>query len=89
MSLFKFTLKSKDAAVLQAQTFQIKKLCNPLCLEILGPVNCTKKTDTLKKQYLLFKTDSQHRADLLALLDTFEPAKKVTVKLSADPYDFY
>ncbi len=89
VSLFKFTLKSKDAELLQQQTFQLKKLCKPLCLEILGPVNCTKKTDTLKKQYLLFKTDNQRRADLLALLDTFEPAKKVTVKLAADPYDFY
>ena len=33
--------------------------------------------------------DNQRRDDLLALLVTFEPAKKVTVKLAADPYDFY
>ena len=42
-----------------------------------------------KKQYLLFKTDEDRRADLLAALDCFEPAKKTMVKLAADPYDFY
>ena len=87
--LFKMTLKAKDRILLDAQTTRLKQLCTPLCTEILGPVWCAKKTDTLKKQYLLFKTDAPRRADLLALLDSFEPAKKVTVKLAADPYDFF
>ncbi len=87
--LFKMTLKAKDAQLLQSETNRLKKICTPLSAEILGPVWCAKKTDTLKKQYLLFKTDEARRADLLAVLDNFEPAKKVTVKLSADPYDFY
>ncbi len=87
--LFKMTLKAKDIQLLQSETNRLKKLCAPLCNEILGPVWCAKKTDTLKKQYLLFKTDETRRADLLALLDGFEPAKKVTAKLAADPYDFY
>ncbi len=89
VQLFRVTLKSKELDLLHAQTARLKKLCAPLSSEILGPVWCAKKTDTLKKQYLLFKTDEARRADLLAALDTFEPAKKVTVKLSADPYDFY
>ena len=87
--LFKMTLKSKEMPLLQADTTRLQKLCTPLCLEILGPVWCAKRTDTLKKQYLLFKTDEARRADLLAALDTFAPSKKVTVKLAADPYDFY
>lgn len=87
--LFKMTLKAKDRALLDTETARLKALCKPLCTEILGPVWCAKKTDTLKKQYLLFKTDASHRADLLAALDRFEPAKKVTVKLAADPYDFF
>lgn len=87
--LFKMELKSKDMALLTGETARLKQLCAPLVLDTLGPVWCAKKTDTLKKQYLLFKTDEARRADLLAALDTFEPAKKVTVKLAADPYDFY
>ena len=57
--------------------------------EILGPVWCAKKTDTLKKQYLLFKTTEEKRAQLLAEVETFVPAKKVSLKITADPYDFY
>ncbi|MCQ2410948.1 MAG: primosomal protein N' [Elusimicrobiaceae bacterium] len=87
--LFRVTLKSKDTDLLKAETARLRRLAAPLSLDVLGPVWCAKKTDTLKKQYLLFKTDEARRADLLALLDRFEPAKKVTVKLAADPYDFY
>ena len=87
--LFKMTLKSKEADLLNTATEVLRAAAAPLALEVLGPVWCAKKTDTLKKQYLLFKTDDARRADLLALLDTFDPGKKVTVKLSADPYDFY
>lgn len=86
--LFKMTLKAKDVALLNRETARLKKLAQSLCSEILGPVWCAKKTDTLKKQYLLFKTDNEKRADLLALLDSFEPEKKVTAKLAVDPYDF-
>ena len=87
--LFKMVLKCKDTELLQSETNRLKNLCTPFSSEILGPVWCAKKTDTLKKQYLLFKTDDDRRADLLAVLDSFEPAKKVTLKLAADPYDFY
>ena len=87
--LFKMTLKTKETALLNAEVLRLKKLCASLATEILGPVECTKKTDVLKKQYLLFKTDDKRRADLLAALDSFEPAKKTTVKLAVDPYDFY
>ena len=87
--LFKMTLKAKDAGLLNHETQRLKKLATALSLEILGPVWCAKKTDTLKKQYLLFKTDEKRRADLLALLDSFEPAKKVIGKLTVDPYDFF
>ena len=87
--LFKVTLKANVFDDLKNATEKLRRLATPLALEILGPVWCAKKTDTLKKQYLLFKTDTARRADLLALLDTFEPGKKVTLKLAADPYDFY
>lgn len=87
--LFKVTLKAKQVENLNQATENLRRQAAAFCLEVLGPVWCAKKTDTLKKQYLLFKTDDSRRADLLALLDTFEPGKKVTVKLAADPYDFY
>lgn len=87
--LFKVTLKAKEMDDLTKSTEQLRQLAAPLCLEILGPVWCAKKTDKLKKQYLLFKTDEPRRADLLAALDSFDSGKKVTVKLAADPYDFY
>ncbi len=87
--LFKLTLKAKETDLLQQEAARVRALATPLSLEVLGPVECGKKTDTLKKQYLLFKTDEDRRADLLALLDSWEPSKKVTLKLAADPYDFY
>lgn len=87
--LFKMTLKAKDMALLHVETARLKSQVSALCTEILGPVWCAKKTDTLKKQYLLFKTDEARRADLLAALDVFGPVKKVSAKLAADPYDFY
>lgn len=87
--LFKVVIKAKDADLLNAETLRLKRLGAKFSTDVLGPVWCAKKTDTLKKQYLLFKTDDARRADLLAELDSFIPAKKVTIKLSADPYDFY
>lgn len=87
--LIKVLIKAKDSALLNAETVRLKRLGTGRALEVLGPVWCAKKTDTLKKQYLLFKTDKARWLDLLAVLDAYEPAKKVTVKISADPYDFY
>lgn len=87
--LFKVVIKAKDTALLNAETARLKRLNDKLATEVLGPVWCAKKTDTLKKQYLLFKTDNARRAALLAELDSFVPSKKVTIKLAADPYDFY
>jgi len=87
--LFRMTLKSKDEALLKSETARLRREVAKHCTAVLGPVWCTKKTDTLKKQYLLFKTDTARRADLLAALDRFAPVNKVSVKLAADPYDFY
>lgn len=87
--LFKVVIKAKESDLLNSETARLKRLGAKLSLDVLGPVWCAKKTDTLKKQYLLFKTDDTRRADLLAELDSFIPAKKVIIKLSADPYDFY
>ena len=52
-------------------------------------VRMTQLRDKLKKQYIVFKTDETRYLDLLAQLDSFEPAKKLTVQISADPYNFY
>ena len=83
------TIKAKDSAVLQAQTERLKEVGKDRATEILGPVWCAKKTDKLKKQYLLFKTDTARYLDLLAQLDSFEPGKGASVQVSADPYNFY
>ena len=56
---------------------------------MLGPVSCGKKTDTLKKQYLLFKVDDKNYLDVLAQLVSFVPAKKAAVQVTDDPYNFY
>ncbi len=87
--LIRVTIKAKETDVLCAQTEQLKKLGEGRALEILGPVWCAKKTDKLKKQYLLFKTDEARYLDLLAQLDSFEPGKGCAVQVSADPYNFY
>jgi len=87
--LIRVTLKAKELDVLLAETERIKELGKDRCTEILGPVWCAKKTDKLKKQYVIFKTDDAHYLDLLAQLDSFEPAKHCTVQISADPYNFY
>lgn len=87
--LIRVTIKAKEMELLKAQTDQIKKIGENKTSEILGPVWCAKKTDVLQKQYLLFKTDQTHYLDLLACLDKFEPVKKVTVQVTADPYNFY
>ncbi len=83
------TVKAKDSTVLQAETARLQALGQGRTTEILGPVWCAKKTDKLKKQYLLFKTDGTRYLDLLAQLDSFEPVKKAGVQISADPYNFY
>lgn len=87
--LAKMLIKAKDADVLAAETARIKRLAAPLVCQTLGPVWCAKKTDVLKKQYLLFKTDEARWLELVAALDSFVAVKKASVKLSADPYDFY
>lgn len=87
--LIRVTLKAKELDALQEQTERIKELGQGRCMEILGPVWCAKKTDKLKKQYIVFKTDVARYLDLLAQLDSFEPAKRVAVQISADPYNFY
>ncbi len=87
--LIRVTVKAKELDLLQAETARLKAVGQGKCLEILGPVWCAKKTDKLKKQYLLFKTDAARYLDLLAQLDSFEPAKGVSTQISADPYNFY
>lgn len=87
--LIRVTLKAKELDLLQAETARIKQVGEGRTLEVLGPVWCAKKTDKLKKQYLLFKTDETRYLDLLAQLDSFEPTKKVTIQVTADPYNFY
>lgn len=86
--LIRVTVKAKDFDLLNKDTARLKSLATQ-GTEVLGPVWCAKKTDTLKKQYLLFKTTRANYLDLLAQLDSFVPSNKVTVQLTADPYTFY
>ncbi|MBR2082616.1 MAG: primosomal protein N' [Elusimicrobiaceae bacterium] len=87
--LIRVTVKAKEFNLLQTETARLKVLGKDRTLEVLGPVWCAKKTDKLKKQYLLFKTDEPRYLDLLAQLDSFEPAKRVSIQVTADPYNFY
>jgi len=89
IKLIKLLLKNKDKTLLQAETSRIMSVAAPFAMEILGPVLTGKKTDILKKQYLLFKTTSHQYPDLVKVLDQLEVTKKIEVKIVADPYDFY
>ncbi len=87
--LVKVLVKSKDKTLLQAETARIMSAAAPFAMETLGPVRTGKKTDALKKQYLLFKTLPEKYHGLIAALDGLKPSKKTDFKLTADPYDFY
>lgn len=89
VKLVKVLLKSKDRALLEAETARVMSAAAPYCRETLGPVRTGKKTDTLKKQYLLFKTGADGYAQLMQTLDGLKPSKKTDFKVIADPYDFY
>lgn len=87
--LIKAVIKAKDFNLLQQETRHVRNLAQKACREVLGPVWCAKKTDILKKQYLLFKVDAANYLDVLARLDSYVPAKKTTLQISADPYNFF
>lgn len=87
--LIRVTVKAKEETLLHAETARIRKIGTGQVLDVLGPVWCAKKTDVLKKQYLLFKVDETNYLDVLAQLDSFVPVKRVTVQITDDPYNFY
>ena len=89
IQLVKVLIKSKDPTLLQAETARLMSAAAPLSQEVLGPVKTGKKTDVLKKQYILCKVSAEKYQPLLQLLDTWKPAKKTELKITADPYDFY
>ena len=88
--LVRATLKNKDPKALCAQAAHLKSIFKQRAQEILGPVPCGKKTDTLKKEYLLFKLTDEQYFPAVEVLDSLSTQnKKQPLKLSADPYDFY
>ena len=89
VQMVKVLLKSKDLTLLQAETARVMSAAAPFCAGTLGPVRTGKKTDTYKKQYVLFKAADGQYAALVAALDGLKPSKKTDFKLIADPYDFY
>lgn len=89
VKMVKVLIKSKDKSLLQAETARIMSIAAPFVLETLGPVSTGKKTDIVKKQYLVFKTDSQKCNFLVNELDRLKASKKTEFKITVDPYDFY
>ena len=88
--LVRVTLKNKEYKELEKQSARLKALFKGCALEVAGPVSCGKKTDKLKKQYLLFKLTQEQYFPAVAALDRLSAQeKKYPFKLSADPYDFY
>lgn len=88
--LVRVTLKNKEYKELDKQSARLKALFEGCALEAAGPVSCGKKTDKLKKQYLLFKLTQEQYFPAVAALDRLSAQdKKHPFKLSADPYDFY
>ncbi len=89
IKMAKILLKGKDATLLEAETSRLMTIAAPYCLDILGPVKTGKKTDILKKQYLLCKATTEKYPALIGALDAVKPSKKTDFKLLPDPYDFY
>lgn len=89
IKLVKVLIKSKDPTLLKAETARLMSEAAPFVCETLGPVRTGKKTDVLKKQYLLFKTNPSQYEALISVLDRLNPSKQTDFKLVADPYDFY
>ena len=52
--LLRVTLKAKETDLLNAETHRLKQTCKNWATEILGPVWCAKKTDTLKNILAMF-----------------------------------
>ncbi len=89
VDLVKVLVRSKDAALLAAETARILSAAAPFCQNTLGPVRSGKKTDVYQKQYLILKAAPGKYQDLVHALDTLPPVKKADFKVIADPYDFY
>ncbi|MBR3632405.1 MAG: primosomal protein N' [Elusimicrobiaceae bacterium] len=89
VQLIKVLIKSKDMTLLQSETSRLMTAGAPISLEVLGPVKTGKKTDVLKKQYVLYKVSAEQYPQLIHLLDSWQATKKVDIKVTADPYDFY
>lgn len=89
VKLVKVLVKSKDNVLLNSECARLMSAAAPYCFETLGPVRTGKKTDALKKAYVLFKTDAEKYPALVSALDQLAPSKKTDFKLTADPYDFY
>ena len=87
--LIKAVIKAKDLKLLQQETLRLRRMVQKQCVDVLGPVWCAKKTDTLKKQYLLFKVTDEHYLDVLAQLDSVVPSPKTALQITADPYNFF
>ena len=87
--MVKVLIKAKDATLLEAETARVMSAAAPYCTDVLGPVKTGKKTDTLLKQYILFKTSADKYAALVRELDQIKSSKKMDLKVFADPYNFY
>ena len=63
--MVKVLVRSKDQTLLQAETARLMSQAAAHAKETLGPIRTGKKTDTLKKQYVLFKTSAEQYAALV------------------------
>lgn len=88
-ALIKVVVKSKEEGLLNQEIAKLTNAFKKTAADILGPVRTGKKTDALKKAYLIFKFTPETYVARVCELDQWLPAKKVSIKLDADPYDFY
>ncbi|MDR0292099.1 MAG: primosomal protein N' [Elusimicrobium sp.] len=85
-ALTRLTAAAKNAAEAENVLEEIKTAAGNFG-EILGPIPCGKKTDKLKKKYILLKNIPLKK--LREILSAAKPRKSVKLKTSADPYSFF
>ncbi|WP_428898263.1 primosomal protein N' (replication factor Y) (superfamily II helicase) [Parelusimicrobium proximum] len=88
VDVIKITLAAKDIKDVDTVAEMIKNEARALAnTETTDPVKCGKKTDKLKKKYLLMKTVSRERA--VKFLESLNLPKTVKMQIITDPYSFF
>ncbi|MGB2579348.1 primosomal protein N' (replication factor Y) [Elusimicrobium simillimum] len=85
-TLIRINISAKDKALLLKRAEDIKQAFAPLG-DVLGPITFGKKTDALKKEYLLLKNIPF--AAVTQTMAALPADKNIKIKVVVDPYSFF